>query len=373
MDWDRDDILSLTVLQHYERRSIRQRKRSNRFTAFLRCACREFKTCTMERKRAIIQRVFGRPISVVNIQVVKLVRKAWSLAGDLTKDAWKQRAEYLESQPRVGFVNRLPRTIPRDIGERDNMLRLCLQEESRNLQRDMRTFILRANIKPYNPEKQMAHAFPQSVSISGKIYKDLSLSPLMRRTILGHKLEYVKDYENQTVSRKYCPGYIHFSSYKRANSIFCIGDILFCSHVEEQKESDLYFHLTSIGVLTNGTGQQFNCWGWDETDTNVTFIYNDESSNDVPAKFTAFSRPKLVSTTRCTQVGQKKKFEISRNYSTETSFNHDGLKLTEYCPICFKIHLERCNLFNAVGARLVVRFRHNDVYIVTGSEYSGII
>ena len=248
MDWDRNDILLLTVLQHYEQQSIRLRKRSNQFTTFLCCVCREFKTSTMERKREIIQRVFGQPISAVNIQVIKLVRKAWSLAGDVTKDAWKQRTAYFESQPRVGYVKRLPRTIPRDIEGGNDMLRLC-------------EICIRAKIKPHNPEEKISHAFPQSVSVSGKLYKDISLSPLMRRTIFGHKLEYVRGYENQTVSRKYCPGYIHFSSNKRANSIFCMRDIVFCSHIEEQKETNLYFHLTSISILTNGTGQQFNCWG----------------------------------------------------------------------------------------------------------------
>ena len=92
------------------------------------------------------------------------------------------------------FVKRLPRTIPMDIGERNDMLRLCLQEESRNLQRDMRTFILRTNIKPHDPENQISHDFPQSVSVSGNIYKDLSLLPLMQHTILGHKMEYSRSY-----------------------------------------------------------------------------------------------------------------------------------------------------------------------------------
>ena len=126
-------------------------KHSNKFSTFLPCACREFKTSKMEWNREITQRVFRKPIIIVNVQAIKLARKAWSLAGDVTKDAWKHLAEYLENQPCVEFVKRLPRTIPRGIGERNDMLQLCIQEDSRNLQRDMRTFIRRANIKPYNP------------------------------------------------------------------------------------------------------------------------------------------------------------------------------------------------------------------------------
>ena len=194
----------------------------------------------------------------------------------------------------------------------------------------------------------------------------------MRQTIFGNLLNKVKDYENQSVNRKCTPGFIHFSSFTRANSIFCIEDISFCTHFEE--EANVHFHLTSVGNLTNTRGprgQQFKCWGWEETDTFVSFVYCNELGANLPAKFTKFERPKLE---KIVQGGEAAPLtrarQLARVYNNST-INSDGLILTEYTPVCLKVNVQRSNTLNVVGARFAVRVVRDNVYIVTGIEYSG--
>mgnify|MGYP000249776908 CR=1 FL=1 len=107
MDWESARILTLTPLQHYERRAIRLRKKSNRFTTYIRCACKEYKSECNERKKIIIQKVFGRAISIVNVQVLKLARRYWSDASDQIKTAWQDRGEFIDSQPHRLLYRRL--------------------------------------------------------------------------------------------------------------------------------------------------------------------------------------------------------------------------------------------------------------------------
>ena len=61
---------------------------------------------------------------------------------------------------------------------------------------------------------------------------------------------------------------------------------------------------------------------------------------------------------------------MARVYNNST-INSDGLILTEYTPVCLKVNVQRSNTFNVVGARLAVRVVRDNVYIVTGIEYSG--
>lgn len=367
MDWDCPRILSFQPLKHYELKAIRLRKKSNRYTAYLRCACWEFKHASIARKQEVIQRVFGRPVSVVNVRMMKLVWRCWQLASEEIRDAWDERASYIDAQPRTGTFNRLPLSVPSSRTGRDNLMRLSLQEEARALQSDMRTYILRKEIKTCEPEKSINHSFPQSVRQAGNIYKELSLSPLMRRIIFGDLLEKVNSsYENQSVSNKCSPGFIHFSSFSRANSVFCIEDVDFCSHYVE--ESNVHFHLTSSAVLTNTSGQygqQVKCWGWEESSQHITFIYCDENA-DLPAKRTMFERPILE---KVTVTGQTRN-RIERVYS-DCPLNNDGFTLTNYTPVCLKVNIAKCNVLNVVGSRLAVRIVNNDVFIVSGKEYSG--
>ena len=366
MDWESARILTLTPLQHYERRAIRLRKKSNRFTTYIRCACKEYKSACNERKKVITQKVFGRAISIVNVQVLKLARRYWSDASDQIKTAWQDRGEFIDSQPRLGILTRLPSTIPRETGARDKWIRLNLQEEARGLQRDMRTFVIQKKLKIVDPEKAIRHSFPHTVPIFGRIYKEMSISPFMRCAIFGDKFENLKSYENQTVNKKYAPAYIHFSTHTRTNSVFRIEDVIFVSHIEE--ETDTYFHLTSGGVLTHHNGGSYKCWGWSETDDKITFIYS-HGENNTPAKLTVFDRPKFVSEKI---VSRNNKNITQRSYKTDTeTYNSDGFQLSNYCPVCIKFHFEKNNIFNIVGTRLAVRIDDNNVFIVTGDGYSG--
>ena len=156
----------------------------------------------------------------------------------------------------------------------------------------------------------------------------------MRRVIFGNFFDNVEPYENQTVNRKYAPAYIHFSTHARMNSTFCVEDIVFALHIEE--ENDYHFHLTSSAVLTDHAGRNMLCWGWAETKTHITFIHSEE--NNLPAKLTVFERPTLEKETISSNIGQRNK--IKKFYRIPTNYNSDGFILGNFCPVCIKFHLQ---------------------------------
>ena len=373
MDWDNANNITEKPLQYYERAAIRMRKKSTAHTSFIRCAFQRYKASSMAARRQTIRQVFSRALSPSNVSVVKLVRRCWATMPQAIKIQWGQRSEYLNEQPHVGILHQVPRTVPRN---RDSFIKSCAQEECDNLQNQMRAFIIKKRKGADNNPKAVKYSFPQPLTAEGKIMKqDLSLSPMLRQIIFGDNFCKILSHENATNNNRYAPGYFHFSSYCRLNSVFSLEDISFCTHVDEQTKYS--YNLTSMGCIQNAAGNTYKCWGWSETTNKITFIYNDEGDDLVPAKFVEFDRPKFV-TTQEMKVGSNgiERFVTRRRYddldkicSDETS----GFYLIQYTPVCIKIHLKKCNLLHMIGARLVVRrdpANNNYTYIVSGPNLS---
>ena len=122
---------------------------------------------------------------------------------------------------------------------------------------------------------------------------------------------------------------------------FFLDDIIFCTHVGKQTEYS--YHLTSIGCIQNAASNTYKCWGWSETTDTITFIYNDEGGDQIPAKFVTFGCLKFV-------TRQERKFRDNGVEKCVTRCNYDleqicsdetsGYFLIQYTPVCINLHFK---------------------------------
>ena len=120
---------------------------------------------------------------------------------------------------------------------------------------------------------------------------------------------------------------MHFLSVDRLNTIFCIKDLTFFDHVDEER--DLIFHLTSSGYLQTSTGGNYKCWGWSETQSTVIFVYTDapnaESATEL-AKFTTVTRPNFVTDhVEIITDNRRVKNKTIRHYVLDVKYNEDTI------------------------------------------------
>ena len=145
MDWPVASILH-TTLQWYEHAAIRMHKTSNRYTAFVRCACKEYKFSDNAHKMHLIEQVMGPDTGLYpsDISCIVLVKSCWSSMSDATKDAWGKRADFLNAYPRTGMFLTLPADSPADS---KSETRVCLKQECFALQQRLVHLLRKENSK----------------------------------------------------------------------------------------------------------------------------------------------------------------------------------------------------------------------------------
>ena len=94
MDWTTAEIANASVLW-YKKAAIRARKRSNRYTAFVQCACKEYKSSDDQHKRHLILNVMGMELYTTDVSCRILLKKCWERMTDERKQAWEDCVDML--------------------------------------------------------------------------------------------------------------------------------------------------------------------------------------------------------------------------------------------------------------------------------------
>ena len=127
MDWTPAAITNFVPLRWYEQAAIQERKRTNRYTAYICCAFREYKFGDRKYKQMIIRTVLQNDtICPSDVSCLELVRTRWTQLSKAGNKLWRQRANFLNVQPRQGIFVNLLANAPED---NHSETRICLQEE----------------------------------------------------------------------------------------------------------------------------------------------------------------------------------------------------------------------------------------------------
>ena len=178
--------INSTDLRWYKHNVICQRKKSNMYTAFLRCACKEYYFGDNAHKRQIIALVLGLDMYPSDITCCALVKECWANMPDALKQAWKCRADRINSIPRLGVFRVLPNDTPRD---RDTELRVCLRQECDTLRNRMEHLLKKE--KNCKKTQNTYKYFPQKTRIGLQLYEDLTFSPYLRQRVFGERLSLI--------------------------------------------------------------------------------------------------------------------------------------------------------------------------------------
>ena len=90
MEWTVNQIDDYSDLHYREVRALRLRKKSNRYTCFIRVAFRVYKDSDTAAKRRIIHQITGERMSPTAVQVRLLVSRVWATMNDVTKMPGKE-------------------------------------------------------------------------------------------------------------------------------------------------------------------------------------------------------------------------------------------------------------------------------------------
>ena len=272
MDWNAAAI-RVTNLRWYEHAAIRNNKHSNRYTAFIRCACKEYKFADNEHKRHIIQLVLGATdLYPSDISLRHLLKVCWRNMRAEDKLAWSQRADVINGIPRVGLFLTLPANAPANSVEEN---RICLKQECTYIKIHVMQLLSRKYV-PSSTQKLQIN-FPQKTRVGLQFYTAFTMSPYLRRRLFGERLAILPDDENMSVNLQSEPGYIHLGSIQRAEELLTCTDLCFARYHEVR--TDYHFVMTSLaslvrtdGILIQGTYVGFELRTSEKKNTSVNFL-----------------------------------------------------------------------------------------------------
>ena len=363
-----EQISDYETLHPTEHVALQLRKRTNWYVAFACVAFCTYKVASYQEKSRLIVYVTREESYPDDVSVVELVRTCWSNMSEELKNAWNERAVFLNSLPVVGKFNHLPDAL---VGNLDEMARYSFQIECDIFKAKMKSLFLVHHEKSKN--KKQVLMLPQEVTVGHKMHRNFPMSPLLRCVLFGkEKLHenYFHAYKDCTVnsSAKLAPAYLHISSPKRLSQIMTVSDVKLMVHESFDLPGGYCEHtLTSIASITNGSGRMLKAYGWNETRTSITFAYNDGRTTD-PMDFVTFRRPVLKESEKIvvTKHGEERvvkyhKYDFS-SVPPSREYNFVG-----FVPICIRVHSKNMNSsFSFVGGRIAYRKINDDVYLFTG-------
>ena len=352
MDWTAAEIVNAS-LRWYEKAAIRARKRSNRYTAFVRCACKEYRTSDDEHKSHLILSVMGLELFPTDVSCRILLTKCWQRMTDERKQAWKDRADMLNSLPRTGEFNCLPSNAPIDS---ESELLICLRMECDNITNRLSQFLQKSNIALSTQNKRLCIPHKAKVGMQIYVYPHISMSAYLRRRIFGERLSNVKESYLRSTNSKNDPGYVHFNTIECADEVLCLSDVRFAR--AHNLEHDRHFVFTSYAILVNNLGQSFKVYGWKETFQRITFIYCDD--DDTPGIFIDMPIPNFVTT------GTGRSKQRSYEFPLAGGLNY---VYQEFHPVCLSITSTKMDNIRILAPRFCY-WKDHDGSIFMISAYS---
>lgn len=329
MDWTAVDISNYR-LRWYELAAIRARKKSNRYTTFLRCACKEYHFADDVHKREIIALVTGmRTIYPTDITCMALVRRCWNNMDIDLKEEWNLRSNFINGQPRRGLFNHLPQNAPADSSAET---RVCCRMECDAIIKLMRdSYVFKEKVPPST--QKITACFPQKVHVGERVFAHIPMSPYIRRRIFHERLRNLPLSEIWSSNPKNDPGYAHFASAGRAEQVLKLSDVNFIRYEDLRNESTII--LTSTAILLNSAYQSLKVYGWDESDDSITYIYFD--GEGTPGVFITMPKPEFL-VSESTGRGRRR---IRTYVFPEEQTLHLPYRYSEYTPICVSVTSRR--------------------------------
>ena len=351
MDWRASEV-SNYQLRWYERDTIRERKKSNRYTAFLRCACREYRFSNQAQKQTIIELVTGSTVIYPSdITCMALVKRCWRNMDFHLKEEWKLRAEFLNDQPRRGLFEHLPVNAPTDS---NTEMRICCRIECDSILRLIRTHILKESIPPTT--QNMTICFPQKETVGERIYVPVPMSAYVCRRIFGEGLANLPLSEKRSCNNKNDPGYIHLASIERAEQVLSLSDVNFVRYEDARNNQTILLTSTAI-LLSSRNEQSIKVYGWEETRSSITYIYFDD--DDTPGTFITMPKPEFVVNNIEGSRRKLRTYTFPDNHIANSPYIY-----SEYKPLCIYVTSKRIYNVKILASRLCYRYVNNNYYFV---------
>ena len=149
-----------------------------------------------ENKKLLIFVVSGRRMIPSAVDIRKIVSRCWCDLNDGIKSAWSERAAHLTELSNQQKIIALPESLA---DNHEQLIMRCLQEESDSLLRIMRSFLIHKIM--CTSVKKMVFSMPQKIGVDAPLYEEMSMSPLMRRTIFGDDAQKCHHYENVSLNK----------------------------------------------------------------------------------------------------------------------------------------------------------------------------
>ena len=260
------------------------------------------------------------------------------------------------------------------MGKLDEVSRMCLRTECDLLKAKMKQIFLEKNRS--EKDKKQCLNMPQSVKVGNKVSRLITLSPLMIYVIFQKNLDLLKQlpsYENKSNNKKGIPGYLHLASPTRVDEILTVEDVHLSMHSSWDIPGGCCEHaLTSIASLRNLSqpgAPMFKAYGWDETESSITFMFN-LKGDDVPMEMVTFNRPKFVKEKIVLDEGlESERTRVVFSYKFDEVQVVGEKQLVSYVPVCIRVHCRSLNSFRFVGARIAYRVSE-DGFVFLLSSYS---
>ena len=174
-----------------------------------------------------------------------------------------------------------------------------------------------------------------------------TLSSLVKKYFFGFNFERVHDDEIVGADGT-DPCYIHVATRCCLIDIFQIEDSSrqLCKLTELEYPGKGYTQwLTGRGILRNESNQSVRCYGWEESNSTTTWIFNDSSCDNTPFQRVTLPRPLKVRN----EDSNRLEFYVLPQDSER------GWRLTEYFPTSIYVSDLRITNFKILASRLCIK------------------
>ena len=207
----------------------------------------------------LIERIYGERRYTTQVTANEMARRVWTNMPFSLQEKWKDRAHTIKSKYVPGQFLALPPSVPVSV---DTFLCDCFREETKYLQKCFKNALTRPGQRHlYKKHIKIPHKY----QIGTLAWRAITLSPAVQKLLT---MNTVFPYENVGTNE---PKIFHFATHGRVNSVLFFDDVVF-SQYRKRKTRTIY-NFTSVCILQRPHGATLKSYGWSETESMVTFIY----------------------------------------------------------------------------------------------------
>ena len=350
MDWNAEEVRS-KPFQYYELEN--DSRNLSGYHVYTKCAFEGYREMEETQRLVYIMRThdlnddgieeddIADIIDSSDFQTRRVVRGVWqNMASDL-KEAWKERANQLNSRVLVGQVEVLPDELANmDLHTLQDFVRTCIRKDLFLLSKMLKRALRNDNQRELSKKKVQ---FPYSIEINAQVFRTGTVSYMLGHLLFGKERRKLKEWELIS-QRGSDPFTYHICSRDRLHNVFTFQDLEMSLLQDHRDDETIY--LCTYSVVRNSVGQSTKAYAISDTKHSVTMFFNEEREQ---ARTIVFKKPVL-------DIRDGPPRQIV-GYICDDNFV-DGYQLIQFNPACLYLSYKNTSNFKLLASKMCVNRNH---------------